>query len=114
MKYIEEKNTVNVILELNARLQPLHRGEIFEDMFEDMFSRFGIGEINGGGTLLMPSGEVEKCDIEMTIYKNKLNPFISLLNRYHSKRKQAYNRWRSHRHRHCIRYGYLSQWYRVS
>lgn len=81
MRYIEEKDTVNVILELNARLQPLHRGEIFEDMFEDMFSRFDIGEINGGGSLLMPSGEVEKCDIDMTIYKNKLTPFISLLKR---------------------------------
>ena len=81
MIQIEEKDIVNVTLELNARLQPLHRGEIFEDMFEEMFRRFGIGEITGAGTLQMPSGEVEKCDISMEIYKSKLNPFISRLKR---------------------------------
>lgn len=81
MIQIEEKDIVNVTLELNARLQPLHRGEIFEDMFEEMFRRFGIGEITGAGTLQMPSGEAEKCDISMEIYKSKLNPFISLLKR---------------------------------
>lgn len=72
---------VNITLELNARLQPLHRGEIFEDMFEEMFERFGIGEITGAGTFQMATGEVEKCDISMAVFKNKLNPFISLLKR---------------------------------
>ena len=81
MKYTETNETVNIVLELNARLQPVHRGEIFEDMFEDMFSRFGIGEITGGGTFQMETGEVEKCDITMEIHKNKLSPFISLLKR---------------------------------
>lgn len=81
MKQFESDNTVEVILELNARLQPMHRGEIFEDMFEEMFERFGIGEITGAGTFQMATGEVEKCDISMSVLKNKLNPFISLLKR---------------------------------
>lgn len=81
MKQFEANNTVEVILELNARLQPMHRGEIFEDMFEEMFERFGIGEITGAGTFQMANGEVEKCDISMSVFKNKLNPFISLLKR---------------------------------
>lgn len=81
MNFINKDDTVDVTLELNARLQPLHRGEIFEDMFQDMFDRFGIGEITGAGTLQMPTGEVEKCDISMVIYKNRLNPFISLVKR---------------------------------
>ena len=81
MKQFESDNTVEVILELNARLQPMHRGEIFEDMFEEMFERFGIGEITGAGTFQMATGEVEKCDISMSVFKNKLNPFISLLKR---------------------------------
>ncbi len=76
-----KKETVNVVLELNARLQPVHRGEIFEDMFEEMFARYDIGEITGAGTFQMASGEVEKCDISMSVNKNRLNPFISLLKR---------------------------------
>ena len=81
MKYTEKRETVSVVLELNARLQPVHRGEIFEDMFEEMFDRFGIGEITGAGTFQMTTGEVEKCDISMSVYNDKINPFISLLKR---------------------------------
>ena len=81
MKYTNTNDTVNVVLELNARLQPLHRGEIFEEMLEEIFTRFGIGEITGSGTLQMETGETEKCDISMTVYKNKMNPLISLLKR---------------------------------
>ena len=68
MIQIEEKDIVNVTLELNARLQPLHRGEIFEDMFEEMFRRFGIGEITGAGTLQMPSFTSKPCSFKRAQY----------------------------------------------
>ena len=70
MESFAKKETVYVELELNARLQPIHRCEIFEDLFENVFKSYEIGEV---------TGEVEKCDIKMDIYKEKLNAFISYL-----------------------------------
>ena len=81
MNFNKEREKIPVVLELNARLQPLHRGEIFEDMFEEMFERYGIGEITGAGTFQMATGEIEKCDISMSVYSDKLNPFLSLIKR---------------------------------
>ena len=79
MESFAKKETVYVELELNARLQPIHRCEIFEDLFENVFKSYEIGEVIGAGTLQKATGEVEKCDIKMDIYKEKLNAFISYL-----------------------------------
>lgn len=68
-----------VLLNLNARLQPMHRGEIFEDMFEEILSKYDIGEVIGGGTLQMPTGEIKCCDIEFSIHSDCLDKFISFI-----------------------------------
>lgn len=49
---------INIELELNVRLQPIHRGEIFEDLFEKVFSTYKIGEVEGAGTFQMATGEI--------------------------------------------------------
>lgn len=57
-----------VIVRLNARLQPTHRGEHFEEPLADVMSELSLGEVTGGGTQL--SGDdtgVSFCDIELTI-----------------------------------------------
>lgn len=56
-----------LIANLNARLQPMHRGEIFEDPLDHQLQAKGIGSVIGGGTMQSKSGEVEYCDIEIEV-----------------------------------------------
>ncbi|WP_426110861.1 hypothetical protein [Massilia sp. PWRC2] len=56
-----------IVVQLNARLQPMHRAEFFEDPLDDLLTAHGIGEISGGGTLQSKSGEIEFCDIEIEV-----------------------------------------------
>jgi hypothetical protein len=56
-----------VIARLNARAQPLDRGEVFEDPLNDILQAAGLGEVTGGGTLLGEEGEIEFCDIEIMV-----------------------------------------------
>ncbi len=53
------------VLNLNARLQPMHRGEIYEDVLIEILEKTGLGEVVGGGTLQAPSNEIISCDIEI-------------------------------------------------
>ena len=53
---------------INARIQPIDRGEFFEDPLHEVISRSGIGEVTGGGTQLAddPDG-IAFCDVEMCV-----------------------------------------------
>lgn len=57
-----------VIARLNARLQPIGRGEHFEDPLDAALREAGLGEVTGGGTQLAdePAG-IEFCDIEVLL-----------------------------------------------
>ncbi len=61
--------TFPVTLHLNARFQPKHRHEL-EDALEEILSARNLGEITGGGTMQMPSGEISSCDIELDLQGN--------------------------------------------
>ena len=41
----------HVVAQLNCRVQPVHRGEFFEDPLEQKLQDEGLGTITGGGTL---------------------------------------------------------------
>ena len=56
-----------VIARLNARAQPLDRGEVFEDPLDGILQAAGTGQVTGGGTQLGQEGEIEFCDIEITV-----------------------------------------------
>lgn len=56
-----------VVVTVNARLQPMHRGEIYEDPLDGILSKKSKGEVSGGGTLQSKSGEIEYCDIEIQV-----------------------------------------------
>ncbi len=56
-----------IVVTVNARIQPLHRGEIYEDPLEEILSENSIGEVSGGGTLQFQTGEIEYCDIEIQV-----------------------------------------------
>ncbi|WP_309381180.1 hypothetical protein [Cerasicoccus frondis] len=52
---------------LNCRLQPLDRGDHFEDPLFDALEEAGLGEIDGGGTQMLANGEIDYCDIEVAL-----------------------------------------------
>lgn len=56
-----------LVAQLNARLQPMHRGEWFEDPLDEALKKAGCAEVSGGGTLQSETGEVESCDIEISV-----------------------------------------------
>jgi len=59
---------VMVIVRLNAKLQPMHRGEWFEDPLAEALEKKGYGGITGGGTMQdKASGEIQFCDIELML-----------------------------------------------
>jgi hypothetical protein len=60
--------TLHVTVTLNARLQPEHRHELFEDPLDALLQAAEVGEITGGGTALSDDGEVEYGDIEVALH----------------------------------------------
>jgi hypothetical protein len=56
-----------VIARLNVRAQPLDRGEVFEDPLDQILQAAGTGQVTGGGTMLGTDGEIEFCDLEITV-----------------------------------------------
>ena len=56
-----------VIASLNARLQPMDRGAIFEDPLDEALRGAGLGAVSGGGTMMAENGEIEFCDIEIEL-----------------------------------------------
>ncbi len=63
----EEVESQFIVVTVNARIQPMHRGEIYEDPLDKILSENSIGEVSGGGTLQYQTGEIEYCDIEVQV-----------------------------------------------
>lgn len=59
------ENQSYVVAQLNARLQPVHRSEFFEDPLEEVLVPFHA-HVSGGGSLVSKEGEIEYCDIEIS------------------------------------------------
>jgi hypothetical protein len=69
----KKKSPVFFTATLNARLQPLDRGEL-EDAFNQAMENHGHGiSIVGGGTLMADNGEVSECDLEIEVDKLTAN-----------------------------------------
>ena len=57
-----------VVARLNARVQPIDRGEHFEDPLADTLKAEGLGEVTGGGTQLCGDpGGIAFCDVEILL-----------------------------------------------
>ena len=61
-----DESSFYITLNLNARLQPMHRGDL-EDALDELLDKSDIGFVDGGGTLMSPSGEVKSCDIQLDL-----------------------------------------------
>ena len=57
-----------VIAHLNARVQPIDRGEYYEEPLDEKLKAMGIGEVTGGGTQLAdePDG-IAFCEVEIAV-----------------------------------------------
>ena len=64
--YDNSKYSYHVTLNLNARLHPMHRYDL-EVALEEILSKHKLGCVDGGGTMQLPSGEIEFCDIELML-----------------------------------------------
>lgn len=67
-----------IVVSINARIQPIHRGEIYEDPLDKILSKDSVGEVSGGGTLQSQSGEIEYCDVEIQV-KDSSNETVELI-----------------------------------
>jgi hypothetical protein len=53
---------------LNARVQPVHRGEIYEDPLQEALDKYAAGShVDGGGSSFDPAEGVSDCDIELAL-----------------------------------------------
>ncbi|MGZ0017507.1 hypothetical protein [Yeosuana sp. AK3] len=62
-----------IVATLNDKIMPLDRGEIYEDPLEEFLIANGIGEVTGGGTMQLKSGELEYCDLEIKLNTSEIN-----------------------------------------
>ncbi len=67
-----------VYIELNARMMPFERGEVFEDPIDAELKRRRLGSVTGGGTKLNPEHtEPVKCTVDMELLDlEKGIPFV--------------------------------------
>lgn len=59
----------HITLQLNARFQPMHR-HYLENALNGILEKQKLGEVDGGGTMQFSSGEIEYCDIEISLKDN--------------------------------------------
>ena len=72
---------MELTIELNAKLQPMHRVQMFEEPLEKVLLQANAGELLGGGTLLSATGEMEKCDITLDVKDDRLEKILAYLKR---------------------------------
>jgi hypothetical protein len=72
-KTIQEIKDNYIIAQLNDKIMPIDRGEVYEDSLEEFLKLKFYGEITGGGTLQEKSGEIDYCDIEILLNRNEID-----------------------------------------
>jgi hypothetical protein len=58
---------VDVTAQLNHKLMPIDRGERYEDPLGAALESAGLGEVVGGGTMQLQTGEIEYIDVELVL-----------------------------------------------
>jgi len=66
-----------VIARLYEHIEPLDRGQRYEDPLDAALRGKGLGQVTGGGSQLGPDGEIEFADIEINVYN--LDDALSLI-----------------------------------
>ena len=58
---------------LNDKMMPMDRGFVYEDPLNDVLMTYKLGEVTGGGTLQLKSGEIGYCDLEVFINSENID-----------------------------------------
>ncbi len=71
---VSRENPLFVYIKIPASLQPLERGEKFEDPLQEALEQRGLGEITGGGSQLSNLDEnghrsIEFCGLDVDLYE---------------------------------------------
>ena len=68
---------LEVTAQLNHLLMPVDRGARYEDPLQEALAARGLGEVVGGGTMQLQSGEIEYIDVAVTLTDADLGvPFV--------------------------------------
>jgi hypothetical protein len=62
-----QKDLEFIVITLNDKIQPIDRGEYYEDSLDDYLQQNNIGEVTGGGTMQAQTGEIEFVEIEIQL-----------------------------------------------
>ena len=65
----QEESGTFIVIQLNDKIMPIDRGIQYEDPLFDFLEEKQYGEVTGGGTMQLKSGEIQYCDIEVLIYE---------------------------------------------
>ncbi|MEP6929655.1 MAG: hypothetical protein ABI850_06570 [Flavobacterium sp.] len=71
---IEEPNFI--VATLNDKIMPIDRGEIYEDLLDELLIAENIGEVSGGGTMQKKSGEIDYCDVEIKLNGTEIDKTV--------------------------------------
>src|ERR1700753_1456693 len=72
-KSIDSELSKYIVAQLNDKIMPIDRGDVYEDQLDELLKQKRYGEVSGGGTLQAKSGEIEYCDIEIEISGRTIN-----------------------------------------
>ncbi|MCA9801806.1 MAG: hypothetical protein KC777_07450 [Cyanobacteria bacterium HKST-UBA02] len=56
-----------VVARINEYIQPIDRGDRYEDPLADILEEKGLGEVTGGGTQLSREGRIEGVDLDIEL-----------------------------------------------
>jgi hypothetical protein len=62
-----------LVITLNDKIMPIDRGEVYEDPLDSFLKQMNYGEVTGGGTSQHETGEIEYCDIEVSLYPKRID-----------------------------------------
>ncbi|MGX7666717.1 hypothetical protein [Flavobacterium pedocola] len=71
-----ENSGMFLVATLNDKIMPIDGGNIYEDPLDDYLKINNYGEVTGGGTMQLETGEIEFCDIEIFINSDKFDTEI--------------------------------------
>lgn len=58
---------ISVTAELNHKIGPIQRGDVYEDPLAAHLETLGLGEVDGGGTMQHKDGEINYCDVHIIL-----------------------------------------------
>lgn len=70
------QNPYDVVIQINDKVSPLDRRNLYMLPLHDFLSDHNYGEISGGGILKEEPGEIIFCDIHVKFYKKEISTIV--------------------------------------